>query len=387
MQRAIPDIWLCLLGLLIAASELLQTGCTDTDVPDEPETRYEVTFALRTGDGGGTRVLYSEESGEGFENYIDQSNLRVYLLGGGTSTGNSGSTYQDSMVIEKLVQSPSDPQLYYVQGTVGSKQAESIKNAFRILVLANWYVSTTTSMQAGTTTVEGLTIWNGAFPCSQPYVPSMSLPIPMFGIKTLKNFVYQNDKPTDFGVVDVVRAVAKIVVKSKDDLTDVKLRYAYNIGQSAPYYIYQNTAYSTDENLNITRDRAKYTAPGGYAYYSRSKQTYEVIKDVPFTRLDSTGWKNYYVAYVPEWRNTGTLSALVPTTNNVYLSSSYNAVPDTITFNLRGTPGIVEFKDYQSNNPFNIRRNYKYEFQVETATIFYWVSSMSSHTASPITFD
>jgi hypothetical protein len=369
MLRKAQSVWSALLVLL--ASLGFATACDDhTDLLDDGEP-VRVTLTVCTGSSdAATRATYTDTPGEGYENYINPDNLRVYLFSGNSST-NNGSTYVDKLTVEAVVQSASNPQLYYVTGTFDASSKVKSLTAFKVVVLANWYVATDGSMNSGTT-IDGLTIWNGAFPCTQPFIPSAATPIPMFGIKMFTYFKFTTERDNDFGTIDVVRSVAKIVVKSQDiSLADVTLSRTYNYGHSAPYGMYQYTSISGDANINMPRDRVGFGIGG-----------YQLLTDVAFTRVERDDYRSYYVIYVPEYRNFGSFASS-------YGTSTYGSTPTPaiINFKLKEKDCIVEFKNYQEDTPLNILRNYTYDFQVETATLFYCITSMSEHTAGEIVFD
>jgi hypothetical protein len=339
---------------------LIFSACSDDKVsPDDPvDGPVDVMLTISTGSESSSRTTYTETPGSGYENYIDPSSVRIYFFKG--ASGNSAATtYQGRFTPTAIAQSADNPQLYYVTGKLDTPPSVP----FRIIVHANYQSDTSPSMGAGTQ-ISGLTVWNGEFDCPQPFIPSESTPIPMFGIKSFGAFKFTKEKPNDFGVVDMTRAVAKIIVKSTDiSLQDVALTRCYRYGLSAPYNMYTNTTFSSSDNINIPRERAAYGRV-------------DALTNVKFTKVTSSSYRSCYVLYLPEYRNDYSLASI-----------DKGWAPDSLSFMLRGVKRTIAFKDYQEDKVLNICRNFLYDFQVETATLFYIVTSMSERTAGNISFD
>jgi hypothetical protein len=183
-----------------------------------------------------------------------------------------------------------------------------------------------------------------------------------------------------FGPVDILRAVARVIVRSNNYLTDVKLLRCNTYGlavmedsKSPNTAIYPGNVYGTlgDQYLTI---------PGSNSRYAQLDPGRE--ENAPFSAIPPTSVDQYaynYVLYLPEYKNVGVEDA--DTTG--------------LVFNLDGTPYTIAFGEYD-NGKFNgkrsnINRNFSYEFIITSEQsapkIKYSVLPWDEKVAGNITFE
>jgi hypothetical protein len=182
----------------------------------------------------------------------------------------------------------------------------------------------------------------------------------MYGVKTYDKIELDPMLSTDLGTINLVRGMAKIIVRSENStISDVKLTRCNDAGMSAPYSMYLNTTHTTDNNLNIPYEFSDYpdAAPS-------------VIENLPFV---NTGDQEYTI-YIPEYQNIGS-------------SRNGTVTPAKITLTIDNVEREIEFKDYSDNTPFNLLRNHIYEYIVETNSLKYVVRAWDEYIAGDIVFD
>ena len=353
--------------MVLSLAALLLFGCSDEAVsPLESPSAVRATLTLALGSAS-TRADTTTVAGTDYENYIDPTRITVCIFSASDTT-DADATFSQQFVADDLIQLDADRQLYYLTGRLASAPTPP----FKVVVLANWGTLTAPALVAGQTTIDDLALRSGLFLCEQPFAPSASTPIPMYGVRSYEAFPLVEGQNADLGTVRLTRALAKIVVTTHDaSLADVRLTRYHNLGLSAPYGICGQTTYSTDANLNIPSDRVALTFPSGY--------TLQSLTDLPLVEQTADDGERRFEVYVPEYRNTGS-----------YASDRVNGgevTPAQITFTIQGQTRTLDFKDYATDRPFNIYRNYRYEYHVERALIRYQVLPMDTLTAGDIRFD
>lgn len=361
--------WLVGLTALLAAA--CSTEVVDPSVAPTDEG-VRVTLTLNLGSAATTRLDYDTVPGTDYENYIDPSLVRVCLFDGNSAT-NDNCTFNQYFTPSEVVQSVSNPEVYYLTGSLDALPT----GPYKVVVLANW--PSMPNLTKGSSTIDYLTTMCGTFSSvinkSITFVPSASQPIPMFGIRTYDTVNNVTGHGLDFGNVTLTRALAKIVVASQDaTLSDVTLKYMYTLGQAAPYGMYSFTAYSEHDNINVTWDRASPNVSG-----------LNTLQNMAFTEKKVSGWAKWYEIYTSEYLNTGTRPK----------KSDGKANPDqgkvnvnSISINFQGQSYQIDFKEYESDyqDPFDILRNYRYVYYVEKNRITYSVVPYDSLTSEEILF-
>jgi hypothetical protein len=347
---------------MLSAMLVLVASCSkdNADVNAGPTgSENSITLTINTGDIQTRAMTVTETPGTGYENYIDINKLHVYFFDG--NQDDNSSTYLLEFTPTEIVQSTTDGQLYTLTGTL----KEAPKGEFKIVVLANWDETNAPSDLTAESTIDDLTIKSGAFDynydaSSTGFTPSDTTPIPMYGVKTYDKIELDPMLSTDLGTINLVRGMAKIIVRSENStISDVILTRCNDAGMSAPYSMYLNTTHTTDNNLNIPYEFSDYpdAAPS-------------VIENLPFV---NTGDQEYTI-YIPEYQNIGS-------------SRNGTVTPAKITLTIDNVEREIEFKDYSDNTPFNLLRNHIYEYIVETNSLKYVVRAWDEYIAGDIVFD
>jgi hypothetical protein len=238
------------------------------------------------------------------------------------------------------------------------------------LVLANWDESgAPTALTTNESTIDDIAIKSGAFSynynaSSTGFTPSATTPIPMYGVKTYESLSIEPYLNTDMGTINMVRGMAKIIVRGDEsEISDVKLTRCNNSGMSAPYQMYSNTAHTTSDNLNIPYEHSDYpdAAP-------------TVIENLPFVNTGAASSTQEYTIYIPEYQNVGT-------------SRNGTVTPTQITLTIDGLQRTIDFKDYETNTPFDLLRNHVYEYLVSSHYLKYVVRQWDEYVSGDIVFD
>jgi hypothetical protein len=350
------------------------SSCSKDETPqvvsEEENDNDEINVTLTISTRGSDSI--EDANGTFGENYVDPSNLRIYF----SNSGNYGGVVQSQFTPEEVLQI--DDNTYQVSGKMPSLPS----GTFRIAVFANW--PSVAEFTFGTNYILEMGIRKGceySYPygngSTDYYEPSATNPMPMYGIKTYSSSsaysltTYSNGtKEYDFGTVYLIRSMAKIIVKSTagSQIDSVTLSHCYNLGNSAPIYVYVDS-----ETTPITNTQM--SIPGQQTSVNRfNPYTSNLTKDIPFKSLGD----NTYVLYVPEYQNT---------------SNSYGAVPTFFTLTSDGKEFQVDFVDYDqtgSTDAFNLLRNHMYIYDIEVtkyATLKYVVQKWDTYTSPTITFD
>jgi hypothetical protein len=394
---------------LISCSGDDENAVIPKEEPNENDSlrEVEVEFYLSTGSLTRSDDTYTEEDVEGseWENYIDTSTLHLYLANDGSNatpayvannknTTLSGTFLTDRDITITSVKRVNNSGTYKVNGKCTLPTSN-----FRVVAIANWpkaYTGTTANLNFNdlinfvirqSATYE----YNGD---SETFVPSETNTFPMYGIKSY-NFEESNfsgKKQLNLGTIDLVRAMAKIIVKASSEttITSATLTRCNSRGRCAPYQMYQNTIVP-NEDLNNGLNNTINTLG---LFTTEAWQ--EPVENVSFRQVnDST-----YVVYVPEYFNNipnGTwgynetkLKTCTPT--RIALTFSYKTTENgaEVTVDDPKTRYIDFKEDQDGDDYFSILRNHMYVFTVryyKEEALNYYVENFDNFTAGKITFD
>jgi hypothetical protein len=349
--------------------------------PEEVEPAYNVRVAINTSneDYVGTRASEGTQSGKGAENYVLPGQVTVIFYHGTSSAYSSGKAVSAFRPYKVEVAS-SDNTSYILTGAVDVIPSEK---PWRLAVLANVPDFDYTVLPFGTTSnfqSDTIIVQHTTFSWPEGTLPSRTNPIPMYGhygnnqeankLPQDKNYGYYYDL-TGYAP-NLIRAVAKIIVRSNEELGLPSISRCYTTGMAIPKgaYIAEGAFSSISDNtLNIPSE-------------TTGKYDNGVATDVPFSVLNdglrqTLKYKYNYVLYVPEYRTTGTNADDIP----------------EISFQLNGVQKSFKFGNYDADGKYtgtrNILRNYIYEYIITPSpyTIKYSVRPWDEEVAGEITFN
>lgn len=342
--------------LAVCIVSLVLHGCTRDDVcrDDIPDDIVQVGFRIKLNDGYGTRAgethsdaaslpldyddLSKYEPGTGYENYVGIADRDFSFL-----LFDESGKFVETMTVLGIF--PAGDGEYPPEYTVLCSLTKKPGNTFKVMALANWGAGnypSGTDLTAGVTTIRDIcedTSTNNIYVYRSPFTPSTATPIPMYGVKTCNNVVFEPDKHNDIGDLYLLRAMAKVEVVCKEgsglELASVRLTSYSTKGFRTPTGMYDNTTYVARPHIPdnaATDDTAS---------------------------LDFRISENKAVIYIPEFRNTGTSAD--DTARHCRLSVTF--ADDT------EQQYTVDFREYQEGKPegdwFDILRNCCYRFTVD----------------------
>jgi hypothetical protein len=395
--------------------------------PEDPfriDTVYNVSVTIHTVDqdadyasiGGGeadsepaTRSVsgYDTVRNSWSDSYVDPTKITI-LFTQGTASKDKIGKYIGSFRARSVVRHTDDSSYYTVSGPADTIPTEQHWGMAAVVNVSNFdlagfeekYKATSAALKASSGWEDfapdvylvnyGLFYWE---PGSRP---SASNPIPMYGIYRYKGAnsddtpyktLMDEKKYVDFTAyhAPVIRAVAKIIVRCNEGLTDLKLTRCNTYGMAIPLKVlctnsnnsgtFSNTvSVCTASNMNLPHERI---------------DTYDngVEENVPFSVLkDGTkrtlSYAGNYILYTPEYRNVETSGVEVEHT--------------ALTFTLKGQEYTVPFGEYDEAGKWNgtyldIIRNYCYQFIITTSPngpkVNYVVLPWEEETAGDIIFD
>lgn len=307
------SLWSMVCSLLAACN--VWEDAADVSGSDDAQS-VEVRFRIALGSEAATRLTETEAAGTGWENYIamEEGDFRFLLF-------NTAQLYIGQLTILSIepVDDSAYPQEYEVTGSM-----EQPVSDFKLMVLANWGNTNYPALTTATTMADvcGTTY---TYTYTQPFIPSQTLRIPMYGVRTYTNQTFVPNLSKDLGTIDLLRAMAKVEVVNAIQgatMTGVKLNRYHTTGMCAPSGMYNQTTYSTEVHLALD---------------SPSEASIDFGSTAAGSRL----------IYVPEYDNT-----------------SSGTTPATIALTLNGRAYTLYFKDYESGQPFNLLRNHHYKFTI-----------------------
>lgn len=314
MMKGILEASLCSMACCLLAACNVWEDAADVSGSDDAQP-VEVRFRIALGSEAATRLTATDEAGTGWENYIamEEGDFRFLLF-------NTANTYISQLTILSIepVDDSAYPQEYEVTGSM-----EQPVSDFKLMVLANWG---NTNYPALTTTTTMADVCGKTYAYTLPFVPSQTLRIPMYGVRTYTNQTFVPNLSKDLGTIDLLRAMAKVEVVNAIQgatMTGVKLNHYHTTGMCAPSGMYDQTTYSTEVHLAL--DSPSEASPIAFS---------------------STAAGSCLI-YVPEYDNT-----------------SSDTTPATIALTLNERAYTLYFKDYESGLPFNLLRNHHYKFTI-----------------------
>lgn len=243
--------------------------------------------------------------------------------------------------------------------------------------------------KVGTTKLYDLMYYYSYFDWPAGQVPSQLHPIPMYGIFGTRTDFSTKWKVSDFeydltysggyeASSNLLRGLARIIVRSNDQLTNVKLLKGNTKGLAIEKVLICDVPKITSGNPNW--GDAQMNIPGENSYYPDLDRG--VADSLAFTRITTLNRKYAYnyVLYVPEFRNVGVA----------------DADSTGLCFDLAGKHYHIPFGVYGDDGSYagprlNINRDYAYEFiltvETDAPKIKYSVLPWTSESAPLITFD
>jgi hypothetical protein len=383
-------------------------SCTTTDEPTEQtdDEYYSMSILLNTGELPQSRSLTTTYvDGTGYENYINPNDVHVYIypdLGDDSASGWAGNidNYSGELTITGISQ-VSDNVTALECRTKYLPTDSPTHAGFRVCVIANWHTRRETSLDFKDSNL-GYLCWygTGRFTYLQDtdannnpaFVLGEGKGMPMYGIKQVPRDTAETFKRGGLAAsttinVNMLRSMAKVVVKSSSgaSLSDVKLKLAPYACSAAPMYMYSNTSRPTQDNVHMPGD-------GSSAEYLGSESgTLPTVENVAFEKVVVAGTdddgnaiaddpkQSYYQLYVPETR-------LVAFTSKQ--GKSMRTFSTEVNIKFRGSDETLYFKNYDTEEPFDIMRNTIYIYDVKTASrIDFYVFDWTTKESNPIVFD
>jgi hypothetical protein len=365
------------------------------------------------------------------ENCIDKTKLFFYTFKDNshgyddiwTAKKYGGTRINSANVLKISTFKKTGQNTYKVYGKLTLPNASDVSdcnNKFKIMVVANWpnweensisncdatMLSAVTKTQGSITTVPNSCYkYTYNETTKESYTPSTDNLMPMYGVKTFDLNNFSNTKPNDLGTIQMLRSMAKVIVKcTKGDIENIVMTSVNQEGRCAPFSMYSETCTPTEDytpSSNLTDESKKiwernnanvmgvYTATGGYGLNNDEKGGgySKLYSDVPFKKVSD----NKYVIYVPEYINNP-LTELNPNTGYEVRFPATAVIPARIKINFKGDDKdyYVDFKKEQDDNVyFSILRNHMYVFTVkylQDEYLYYYVEDFSALTAGKITF-
>ena len=298
--------------------------------------------ACASGSAASRALTETEETGAGYENFIDVNKLHILFF----DTDNKFlQRFSPNEV--KPVGNTAYPQKWELRGTVTNPPS----GGFKIVALANW-PSDPQGLKVGVTTIEAVCTAEWAMgDYKARFTPSESSPIPMYGVLTKDKTRFTPDVETDLGDINLLRAFAKITVCLSDDssasLNSVTLSNYNKKFACAPLGMYDNTT-------NRSLSEATVHLAG-----SDNEPAWKSLNFAP--SADNKSW----TIYIPEYLNADHSGTARSDCSHIELK-----VKDS------GVSYQIDFRDYDSDDGqrFNIVRNFEYYFEVKLTPILFSVS-------------
>jgi hypothetical protein len=361
---------------------------------DEPSQgpRYNVKLTVNTSneDYVTTRAT-GTQAGKGAENIVKPELVAVMFYMGTGEARNSGKAV--SAFRPNFVEVASDDGTTYVlSGDVDTVPSESV---WRIEVVANAPNFSYSKLPFGTTSdflSDTTLVQHSTFQWPAGTVPSSSNPIPMYGHYGKKSYTLPLNQPYGYeydltGYVPyLIRAVAKIVVRSNEDLGIPTISRCYTVGMVFPQNARNSDgAFSSisDANLNIPS-----ATTGQYDNGVETNVAFSVLDDGTTT---TKKYKHNYVLYVPEYCTVATQVIAGFVGSNITMDIPADEEP-VISFKFNGQDKSFKFGTYVDGKysaASNILRNHIYEYIVNTTplSIQYSVRPWDEQKAGDITFN
>jgi hypothetical protein len=396
---------MALLGMAMGS-----VSCSDDDVnevAEQQEATY-VTLTINTGGTVASRALnFEDEEASDLENYINPNDVRLYFFPNDATaiTWKQDGTTDDpwtkiwgtsatlSDVTPTTIIRNADGKSYTLEcvftpekGGNTLKGMLEAKNGFRVAVMANW-AQEKNLYTIGTNSIYNTEITYYNYPDiygtnATQFELSKETPIPMFGLKLVTNITMQQGKNTDLGGIDLIRAMAKVELKTeKLTLSNVQISKYTNKGCFAPFAMW------TDTDFTLAHDGFFINLPYEHTRNGYKAETY-FGSNMAFNEVEKG---KDYVIYMPEFRQVGT------SLDGTGLTRSGTT---SITFNVEGfdKTQTIEFAEYDDHDiekkvegtEFNLLRNHHYLYEVEKAdklTLKYKVIPWNEEIAGDITFN
>ncbi len=297
MQRSIEHILRCAAAALLLLAALAAASCVYDDGEEEPDDRtlldvgFSLPLSLAEADGNDEYV-----PGEGYENYLDlgKNGYRIYFF--------DAADKFIARFVPMMVSPAGGADRYEV---VGRADELAERSEFKIVVLANWPTYPDDSaLTPGTTTIDDLCTAATAVYDALPDFelnPAAGRTIPFFGVHRYTGTTVAKGRRTTLAEpVTLLRAMAKVELVVGTDgvsLKEVRLQGYNKKGCCAPAGVRSQSDYDHSGDWNADYVRTLHLVGGANDADAASAAA-------PLFRKSGTP-KETWVAYVPEYRNTG----------------------------------------------------------------------------------
>lgn len=354
---------------LLASFIFAFMSCSDESCIIRRETGEAVQVTFRIAAGGKsalTRAITEDEvPGSGYENYIDVNKDSLHIMFFSNGEKDEESKFVEVFTPESVI--PVDdseyPQLWELRGPIVDPPVKG----FKIVVLANCSVNDL-QLEPGVTTIRDLCINAGkSFPLSidgsgkkVTQLPQ-KVNIPMYGVKTIGSLDLKPNLNNDLGTIDLLRSVAKIVVRAEDAVTSIAELESVTLARfnrriaCAPLDMYDDT-----KNLNWDSDVHLYGDLIGNNG-NVSNDTGSEAENLSFIPSED---KKVWTAYIPEYRNVDCQT----NEDGKKKIERDDATFIVVKFKDVGKVYELYFHDYEcvegQEEPFNIVRNHIYQYNI-----------------------
>jgi hypothetical protein len=399
---------MALLGMAMGS-----VSCSDDDVnevAEQQEATY-VTLTINTGGSVASRSLNPvDEEASDLENYINPEDVFIYFFPDDAKNpdwskpitysswrnwGNNNCKLSKRVADSFYDLGKGVYELNYILTDAEVQILQTLKDSCRVMITANCnntsFAFNYGMLTAATATFNYPDIFGTG---ATSYELSESTPIPMFGIKRIENMTLKKGKNFDLGQVKLVRSLAKVEVKAKENIKikDVKLKNCCNIGCWFPVCMWEETDWDIDHDGNFINIPHEHSG-------TKTQLTEFQLTDIPFLSNEAG---DDYILYVPEFRQIGNSYGAIDQSNNI---SSTETVTKKGTTSIKltyvkkdgtETSTEIDFKEYDSNSAaitgteFNIDRNHHYLYEVEYGNhlnLKYKVIPWNEEIAGDITFN
>ncbi|MCM1178082.1 MAG: FimB/Mfa2 family fimbrial subunit [Clostridium sp.] len=287
---------------------------------------------------------YDDGRSTEFENYLDIANARIMFF---DSADKFMATFVPTVL--RPVEEQNRSKVYELMGTLENP----LPSDFKVVIIANWQSYPQDSgLVPGKMSIDDLCASEySRYAYSAPFTLSTETPIPLFGLKEFSGMTFIEGQMTYLDTIHLLRAMAKVEVSmNADDSVDwniesVKLRRYNSSAFCAPYGVYTEADY------------VKGNYDGDYADDIHIVEGVVVDQEIDFVNQDD----GRFIIYVPEYRNVAPDG-----------QKASDAADIVVTFDKRvDAEYTIDFKYYRNapagarlNQPFDIRRNYYYKFEI-----------------------
>ncbi len=383
------------LAVALIATILALTSCTDNATTLNAGEGMTVELNIQTKSVSDITSSSSVEylKGTQWENYIDIAggDYRIYFFtydpSSPTDPDSNNRLITEFNPLEVTVDEGSVYTKYTLMGRIDGEIAKY--SDFKVVILANWGsdvyptgVTTIADDPDNATTIDDIcnaetAVFDAFVQNDTAVLPSETLHVPFYGVREYEGVTWSSMWRTVLsGEITLLRALAKVVVQltntEDDNLTVTEMNLCgYNAtGYCAPKNVYLRSDYDHDytwsqdfvEDLHlVAKDGSGNDTNDSEA--TNRKLAFNKIADCD----DAAGTLDTWVAYVPEFDNTGTDYSYIEVLFEHQLtgdSGTGDPTPYIIYFGNYGTDGTCSAYGSTGSDTdrFDIHRNYLYSF-------------------------